>query len=57
MGKGALIYGDKLIGIFPDAAVASGEGCLRYGFEKFLAKEIGETVIFCPLGVPPGAVE
>jgi hypothetical protein len=53
MGKGVLIYGDQLIGVFASPESASEEGVLRYGFEKHLAREVGDEVIFCPLGVPP----
>jgi hypothetical protein len=55
MGEFALVRGDTLVGVFKDEDVAHAEG--RRRFEKFMIREIGDPVIWFPLGLLPGQRE
>jgi len=53
MGKGALMYGDDLVGVFDDLNSAVDEGRRRFGLEQFMVREIGDPVYEMGLGVLP----
>ena len=49
MGQAALLRGDELIGVFKDFNAAVDEGFRRFGLEKFMVQEIGDTGFEIPV--------
>ena len=48
-GEFALIRGDEVVGVFKDEDKALAEAQRRFGLEKVLLQEVGDSVLFFPM--------